>query len=106
VSQLSVFLGKTKPTGRREQPIFWDWRFASPRRPHWPEKAVRYGNRKLVEGRDGQPTELFRFPEDRLEQHDLSKKHPEVVEQLQTMFSAWHATLPKSPNADCLSSER
>ncbi|MBD3672925.1 MAG: sulfatase-like hydrolase/transferase [Planctomycetaceae bacterium] len=106
VSQLSVWQGKTTPNGERKPPILWDWRFASPRRPHWPEKAVRSGDWKLVVGRNGNPTELFRFPEDRLEQHDLSERHPEVVTNLKRMFSEWQATLPKSPNPDCFSKTR
>ena len=106
VSQLSVFLGKTEPSGHREQPIFWDWKSASPKRPHWPEKAVRYGDWKLVVGKNGKPTELFRFPADRLEQHDLSEKQPDVVTRLNKMFSDWQSTLPKQPDADCFSKER
>lgn len=61
------------------------WRF----RPQW---AIRDGNYKLLQGRDG-VTHLYDLARDASEQTDLIKDQPDVVKKLQTKFDAWNAEL-------------
>ena len=53
---------------------------------HEGNRAIRQGGWKLVAAKN-QPWELYRFPQDRAELHDLAKQHPEKVKQLQQLWS-------------------
>ena len=106
VSQFSTFLGQSKPSGSREKPIYWEWNSASPRNDNWPALAVRQGEWKLLVGKEGKPTELFRFPEDRFEQSDLSQADPDIVKQMKQLLEQWKSTLPENAESSCFSKER
>jgi hypothetical protein len=45
---------------------------------------------------------LYRIPNDRAEKTNLTKDHPEIVSRLTKLALDWKATLPKKPDADCL----
>ena len=95
-----------KPSSLRTKPIYWQWNFASQRGENWPALAVREGAWKLLQGKNLQQVELFRFPQDRREKHNLRTDQPAQVERLKTLLDEWTATLPAKPNQDCFSSER
>jgi arylsulfatase len=76
VSLRPAFAGQ--PIGRRH-PIFWE---------HEGNKAVRDGRFKLVM-RHKLPWQLFDMEQDRTEQHDLIKAHPEVASRLEAAWIAW-----------------
>ncbi len=104
VDQSTALFGK--PSSVRTKPIFWQWNFASSRGDNWPALAVREGQWKLLLGKDSQQVELFRFPQDRLEKHNLQSKHAAEVERLKALLDDWTAALPDEPNKDCISAER
>ena len=105
VDQSDALFGK--PSSARTKPIFWQWNFASNRGANWPAHAVRAGEFKLLLGKDpSKQIELFRFPQDRLEKHNLQSEERDEVERLKTLLDDWKATLPERPNEDCLSEER
>jgi arylsulfatase A-like enzyme len=56
------------------------WRFL------W-HHAIRKGDWKLLKHRDHPEVELYNLAEDIGEQHDLSKQHPEIVEELQELYT-------------------
>ena len=65
---------------KREKPIFWEWRTG---------QAARDGKWKIVrEGKDN-PWELYDMDKDPSETKDLSARHPEIVDRLDTMFKEW-----------------
>ncbi|NNJ27752.1 Arylsulfatase [Planctomycetes bacterium LzC2] len=104
VDQTDALLGK--PYSARDKPVFWQWNSASSRGENWPTLAVREGDWKLLLGKDPQQVELFRFPEDRLEEHDLQKERPAEVERLRALLDDWTDTLPREPDEDCFSAAR
>jgi N-acetylgalactosamine-6-sulfatase len=104
VSQLPALLGTAG--SRRLKPVFWQWRTASRRGDNWPALAVREGSWKLLIGKERSRMELFRFPEDRLEQINIRGEHPPEVRRLTDLIDAWTQTLPREPNDACFSKER
>ena len=52
--------------------------------------AVRQGKWKLV-ALDDHPWELYDISSDRSEMHDLAKKHPEKVTELNVLWEKWAA---------------
>lgn len=104
VDQSAALFGSPSPT--RGKPLFWQWNSASRRGDNWPALAVRDGQWKLLLGRSTQQQELFRFPEDRLEKQNLQSQRPDDVQRLKSLLADWTATLPRKPNAGCLSTER
>ncbi len=103
-NQLPALLGTAKSA--RATPIFWEWKSASPRGDRWPALAVRQGSWKLLLGKNAERTELFRFPGDDLEKHNLYREQPEQVHRLSKLLDAWKQSLPSEPNAQCLSKQR
>lgn len=104
VDQSAALFGKSAPN--RTKPIFWQWRTASARGDNWPALAVRDATGKLLLGRKRERAELFRFPADRLEKHNLFSKQPAEVKRLRRLIDEWQSTLPTEPNANCFSQER
>ncbi len=71
------------------------WRFG-------PQKAIRVGNYKLVQGRGSDKVELFDLAQDIGEATDLAATKPEIFKDLSDKWAAWDKTLeaPRwSPNA-------
>ena len=56
--------------------LFWE---------HEGNRAVRRGDWKLV-AKHSMPWELYRIPDDRTEQEDLAKKHPNLVEEMAARY--------------------
>lgn len=104
VNRLPALLGT--PLKNREKPLFWEWRTASNRGDNWPGWAVRAGDWKLLLSKDSERIELFRFPEDDLEQRNLSESHPDEVRRLTQLIEAWRESLPTEPDAACFSKLR
>ncbi|QEH41789.1 arylsulfatase [Chitinophaga sp. XS-30] len=80
-SLIALFSGKKL----EERPLFWE---------HEANRAIRYQNWKLVSKAKKQPPfvgvwELYDITRDRSETIDLSKKYPEVVEDLASMWDSW-----------------
>ena len=74
-SLLAVFEGKTRHRG----PMFWE---------HEGNRAVRDGKWKLVSTFSGQ-WELYDMEADRTEMHDLSRRFPVIVKDLQGSYEEW-----------------
>lgn len=104
IDQSAALFGK--PSAARTPPLFWEWKSASRRGTNWPALAVREGKWKLLLGRQSEQVELFRFPQDRLEQHDLSQTEADQVQALKRLLEQWQASLPKQPNSQCFSAQR
>lgn len=100
----SALLGT--PTELRSKPVFWQWKNASKRGDNWPTLAVREGGWKLLLGKDANPTELFRFPGDRLEKNDLQAANPTEVTRLRGLIDEWQATISNEPWKECVSKDR
>lgn len=103
-SQVPALLGTTGSL--RSPPIFWEWRTASPQGDNWPTLAVREGPWKLLIGKQPGRVELFRFPEDRLEQNNLQAQHPGEVNRLMALIDGWKSTLPPKADPGCFSTGR
>jgi len=97
---LAAFNGKAVP---RTRPIFWQWLGTNSKPDYWPGLAVRDGDWKLVMTDDVQRVELHHLANDRAEATDVAKDHPDIVARLSKMALEWKATLPTTPNPDCLS---
>ncbi len=104
VDQSAALSGQS--SSARTKPVFWQWNFASSRGTNWPAHAVRDGKWKLLLGKNPQQVELFCFPQDRLETHNLQSKRTVEVERLKALLDGWAATLSGKPNKDCISAER
>ncbi|TNF46084.1 MAG: arylsulfatase [Bacteroidetes bacterium] len=80
-SLVSLFKGEDKPV--HNEPIFWE---------HEGNKAVRFGNYKLVMAWDDkhpEKWELYDMNKDRTEMFDLSAKMPEKVDEMKNMWEDW-----------------
>ena len=88
---------------RRDRPIFWEW---APARDHpevWPHVGIREGEWKLLLNEKLGRAELYDMENDWAEATDLSKAHPEIVDELMRKIHAWKKTLPAEPPAACFS---
>ncbi len=94
-----------RASSERMPAIFWEWREAEAG-DNWPLHAIRFGPWKLLLGREPGQVELFRFPADRLELHDVSAAQPEVVEELTALIDDWVAGLPQITDTNCFSAKR
>ncbi len=101
-SLLAAFNGEAKT---RTRPIFWQWLGKNAEPDYWPRLAVRDGDWKLVMTDDARRVELHDLTQDRAEDKDCSRDHPEIVARLSKMALEWKATLPTAPNPDCLSKQ-
>jgi len=100
-NMLPALLGDPK---QRTTTLFWDWRGKDTPKDCWPRWAVRDGDWKLVT--DGHNrTELYRSFDDWSEQQNLAQEHPGKLAELTAKLTAWKATLPKEPAAECISKE-
>lgn len=90
---------------KRTRPIFWEWLGTKTEPDYWPRLVVRDGDWKLVMTDDAKRAELHRIPEDRAEAVDVAKDNPEIVARLTKLALDWKATLPETPNPDCLSKQ-
>ncbi len=89
----------------RTRPIFWEWLGNKTEPDWWPRLAVRDGDWKLAMTDDAQRVELHRLTDDRAEDTDMAKDHPEIVTRLSKLALAWKSTLPEKPNPECLTKE-
>ena len=65
----------------RDKPLFWE---------RAGNRAVRYGPWKLVSlYRNNNAVELYNIDEDRAENNNVAKLHPEVVQQLEAYYAEW-----------------
>jgi arylsulfatase A-like enzyme len=88
---------------RRSRPVFWQWLGLAAEPDYWPRLAVRDGDWKLVMTEDAKRVELHRLTDDRAQAIDVSKENQEIVARMSKMALDWRATLPKSPNPECVS---
>lgn len=86
----------------RTRPLFWEWLGTKNEPDWWPRLAVRSGCWKLVMNEDATRVELHDLLKDRLEGVDVAKDHPDIVDRLSKLALEWKATLPESPNPECL----
>jgi N-acetylgalactosamine-6-sulfatase len=100
ISIVSALEGK--PFDRTE-PIFWEWAPARDTPELWPNLGVRNGKWKLLYNEKLGRAELYDEEGDWAEAVDVSKEHPETVEQLTQQLKAWKKTLPTEPPASCFS---
>jgi N-acetylgalactosamine-6-sulfatase len=96
---IATFKGQNTP---RTRPIFWQWLGMRAEPDYWPRLAVRDGDWKLVLSDDAQRLELHQLKNDRAESIDVSQTHPDIVARLTKLALDWKATLPTSPNPDCI----
>ncbi|WP_198034367.1 sulfatase family protein [Dyadobacter tibetensis] len=79
----------------RTKPLFWEWRFSTQNRPlGWVSSAILDGEWKLLADEQRKHLELYHIATDQLESQDLSKKHPQKVEELLAMWDRWKLELP------------
>jgi hypothetical protein len=99
---IAAFNGQNTP---RTRPIFWQWLGMGAEPDYWPRLAVRDGDWKLVMSADAKRHELHQLQMDRAESIDVSKTHPDIVTRLTKLALDWKATLPTSPNPDCITKQ-
>ncbi len=108
VSQIGAFKGKG--AALREIPLFWhyasNWPAPKNRSEHWASYAVVDQQWKMVVNKESSYTELYDLTKDPLEQKDLSKENPEVVQKLIKKLNGWKGSLPPNPTGDVFSSLR
>ena len=80
----------------RTKPLFWKVQAGF---------AMRDGEWKLFADTEGKQVELYNVVKDRAETKELSQQHPEVIARMTQALTAWKATLPKTPNPDCVSKD-
>jgi arylsulfatase A-like enzyme len=61
------------------------WRFGT-------QHAVRQGDYKLLQSADG-PRQLYDLAADLAEEHDIASTHPEIVQDLASVYEAWKSEL-------------
>lgn len=89
----------------RKLPIFWQWTGTFTEPDWWPRLAVRDGEWKLLMTDNADRVELYRLTDDRGESTNMAKEHPEIVTRLSQLAMDWRATLPTSPNPECISQQ-
>ena len=78
---LRSLLKSDKNQVARDKPLFWE---------RAGNRAVRYGPWKLVSlYRNNSAVELYNIDEDRAENNNVAKLHPEVVQQLEAYYAEW-----------------
>lgn len=101
-NMLAAFQGKPV---ERSQPIYWEWKGNSAG-SNWPRLGVRENQWKLLMTFDRSRIELYQHPKDWSESHNLTEQHQEIANRLSDMATAWKATLPTEPPANCFSKDR
>lgn len=90
----------------RTRPIFWQWLGTKSGPDNWPRLAVREGNWKVVLTDDTQRVELYDLGSDRSEGSNVAGNHPEIASRLTNLALSWKATLPETPNPECISKSK
>lgn len=85
---------------KRTKPLYWEWRQAkvnkNPSHTNlWPERAVRYGDFKLLVNKKAGRTELYNIVNDPFEKNNLANTNADKVAELNWMWEGWKATLPE-----------
>ena len=86
-SLLPVF--KSESAGK-ERTLYWE---------HFGSEAIRKGDWKLVTGKANSNWELYNLAQDPVEEHDLSSRYPEKVQELKQMYSTWAAEVGVKPTS-------
>ncbi len=81
---------------------FWEWQGTKTEPDYWPRLVVREGDWKLAMADEGKRVELHRLTDDRAEASDVAQNHPDIVARLTKLALDWKATLPTTPNPECL----
>ena len=108
VSQVNALQGKG--AALRDVPLFWYYASPWPAPKHKPEHWASYSmvekEWKLVSNKDGSFCELYNIVKDPLEKVDLSKKNPEVAQEMLKKLDGWKGSLPVAPTGDVFSDLR
>lgn len=102
----SIVVALKGETFERNKTIYWDWRFASINRPHWPSGAIQEDNWKLLINEEADRRELYNLAEDWAEQENLIDQYPGRAAAMEDKLNKWKKTLPQQANASCFSKER
>lgn len=97
---LEAFRGKEM---LRTRPIFWEWRGNNTEPDWWPRLAVRDGDWKVAMTYGAGRIEPHQLVNDRAEARDVSKENPEIVKRLSKPALDWKASLPETPDPECIS---
>ena len=89
IDLMPILTGKHKPI---ERTFFWRVDHSDRK-----QKAVRQGNWKYL--KDGMIEMLFDLQTDIGERHNLSYRHPDIVQRLRGLHAEWEADLAKEPPA-------
>ncbi|MFN7647478.1 MAG: sulfatase [Acidobacteriota bacterium] len=94
--QSDVWLGKSRP---RRTPLYWEWRFsvAGYAVNRSPVLSLRDGDWKLLMNPNGSRTELYRIPDDPMEQNNLAGSEAARVTAMAEKLMAWQRKLPPGP---------
>ena len=94
--QSDVWLGTSRP---RRTPLYWEWRFnvAGYAVNRSPILSLREGDWKLLMNPNGSRTELYRIPDDPMEQNNLAGAEPARVKGMAEKLLAWQRKLPPGP---------
>ena len=98
-SQFSI----PKTDGMDISPLFYGHDIDTDSRPlYWEfpgkQRALRWNGWKAVSVKKGAPLELYRIKEDPLEQHNLAKDYPALLQQMDSLM---HQLRTPSPNYPC-----
>jgi arylsulfatase A-like enzyme len=98
-SQFSI----PKTDGMDISPLFYGHDIDTDSRPlYWEfpgkQRALRHNGWKAVSVKKGAPLELYRIKEDPLEQHNLAKDYPALLQQMDSLM---HQLRTPSPNYPC-----
>ena len=83
-----LFYGHDIDTDSR--PLYWEF--------PGKQRALRWNGWKAVSVKKGAPLELYRIKEDPLEQHNLAKEYPALLQQMDSLM---HQLRTPSPNYPC-----
>ncbi|MFC2091068.1 hypothetical protein ACFLT1_09870, partial [Bacteroidota bacterium] len=86
--------------------IYWEWRYASSSRPHWPSGGIQEDNWKFVINEDTERRELYNLSEDWAEQENIINQYPGKAKELENKLNEWLKELPQKADPACFSKER
>ncbi|MBP5338285.1 MAG: sulfatase-like hydrolase/transferase [Prevotella sp.] len=82
-----LFYGKDIDTDSR--PLYWEF--------PGKQRALRWNGWKAVSVKKGAPLELYRIKDDPLEQHNLAKERPDVLQQMEKLMKQLRSPSPNYP---------
>ncbi|MBO7141315.1 MAG: sulfatase-like hydrolase/transferase [Prevotella sp.] len=82
-----LFFGQDIDTDSR--PLYWEF--------PGKQRALRHNGWKAVSVKKGAPLELYRIKEDPLEQHDLAKDYPTLLQQMDSLMHQMRTPSPNYP---------